>query len=108
MLVGGAAADGEQDDPFFQQLFKTVYTPVTNFIAAFQAKYDTLPFAAHISAPMLMVSVITGSFFLWLITKLLDDKPYLYNNGKLGSLEKKSTFVCPKSGNYVPPKKSSN
>ena len=147
-------------------------TPPHCLLLAPFARYDSLPFAPHITAPMFMLSVIVGSITLWLVTKLLDPRPYYYNvrmvggvrrsahshllhqaareltrpvnaraharahahahappsptppelppprhtsptstrphpqSGKLGSLEKKSVFVCPKTGAYVPPKKT--
>mmetsp|Transcript_15955 Transcript_15955/g.41942 ORF Transcript_15955/g.41942 Transcript_15955/m.41942 type:complete len:119 (-) Transcript_15955:483-839(-) len=106
MLGLVAAQKSKEDSSFISKVYDAISIPVGGAMEAFQAKYAMLPFADSISFPVLVVSVVSGAIALWLITKLLDPRPYLYNSGKLGKLEKKSVFVCPKTGEYVPPKKT--
>ncbi len=46
-----------------------------------------------LSLPALVLSAFGSVFALWAVSRLLDDKPYLFNNGELGYLEKRSVYV---------------
>merc|ERR1719408_545874 len=71
-------------------------------------QYSSLAIAQYFSLLGLIATVMAATFGLWAIVKMTDPQPYLYNNGKLGPLEAKSVFVCPDSGEHIPPKSISD
>ena len=43
--------------------------------------------------PLLFVGAFGALMLAWAVSRVLDSKPYLFNDGELGCLEKKSVFV---------------
>jgi hypothetical protein len=76
------------------QMLDLTLSPLKKLAAA----YSELPVAEHMTLPMFAGTCVLSLFLLWVISRILDPKPYLYNGGKLGYLEKKSVFVCEKTG----------
>jgi len=49
---------------------------------------------SFLSLPGFLAACLMALFGAWLVVKLvLDPEPYLFNGGKLGSIEKQSVFV---------------
>jgi len=49
--------------------------------------------ARAVSLPLLVASFLGVLVLAWAVSRWLDSKPYLFNDGELGYLEKKSVFV---------------
>lgn len=62
-------------------------------LAKLGTMYSELPIAEHITLPAFIGAAFAAFFVLWIFSRMLDPKPYLYNGGKLGYLEKDSVFV---------------
>ena len=62
-------------------------------LAKLGTMYSALPIAEHIPLPAFIGAAFAAFFVLWIFSRMLDPKPYLYNGGKLGYLEKDSVFV---------------
>ena len=43
--------------------------------------------------PFLITGLVVALLLAWAISRVLDSKPYLFNDGELGYLEKKSVYV---------------
>jgi hypothetical protein len=41
----------------------------------------------------MVLAALGGVVLLWFISRMMDSQPYLFNDGKLGYLEKQSPYV---------------
>ena len=57
------------------------------------AMYSELPIAEHMTLSGFIGAAFAALLVLWIVSRMIDPKPYLYNGGKLGYLEKQSVFV---------------
>eukprot|EP00616_Rhizochromulina_sp_CCMP1243_P019488 CAMPEP_0118971882 /NCGR_PEP_ID=MMETSP1173-20130426/8381_1 /TAXON_ID=1034831 /ORGANISM="Rhizochromulina marina cf, Strain CCMP1243" /LENGTH=131 /DNA_ID=CAMNT_0006921381 /DNA_START=27 /DNA_END=422 /DNA_ORIENTATION=- len=64
--------------------------------------YNSTIVARYLSLPGLLAACVLTCVILWVTSKILDPTPFLYNDGKLGPLEKQSIFVDSQTGEFKP------
>eukprot|EP00614_Pseudopedinella_elastica_P029946 CAMPEP_0172628780 /NCGR_PEP_ID=MMETSP1068-20121228/163812_1 /TAXON_ID=35684 /ORGANISM="Pseudopedinella elastica, Strain CCMP716" /LENGTH=83 /DNA_ID=CAMNT_0013439125 /DNA_START=94 /DNA_END=345 /DNA_ORIENTATION=+ len=65
---------------------------ITATLLPFYMVLEMWPFQEYISMPMAIVSAFFFLVLAWATSRLMDPRPYLYNNGELGKLERQSIF----------------